>query len=78
MSCKRFPNSPGFCASRGKNSPEKCVLFFLFHWTKYVFGSYGKEGGKKLYVTAGIAGEGNSALRINNPPEIVVIHLEKR
>ncbi|MBO4491500.1 MAG: metallophosphoesterase [Lentisphaeria bacterium] len=47
------------------------------HRTKYVFGSYGKEGGKKLYVTAGIAGEGNSGLRINNPPEIVVIHLEK-
>ena len=47
------------------------------HRTKYVFGSYGKKDGKMLYVTAGIAGEGNSALRINNPPEIVIIHLKK-
>lgn len=47
------------------------------HRTKYVFGSYGKKDGKMLYVTAGIAGEGNSALRINNPPEIVIIRLKK-
>ena len=43
------------------------------HRTNYVFGSYGKPDGKKLYVTAGIGGEGNTGYRINNPPEIVVI-----
>ena len=43
------------------------------HRTEYVFGSYGSGEGKRLYVTAGIAGDGSSALRFNNPPEIVVI-----
>lgn len=48
------------------------------HRTKYVFGSYGSTGGKRLYVTAGIGGEGSSGLRFNNPPEIVVIRLAVR
>ena len=48
-------------------------IFSPKHRTKYVFGAYGGQDGKRLYVTAGIGGEGNSGHRINNPPEIVVI-----
>ena len=51
-------------------------LFSPKHRTKYVSGSYGSQDGKKLYVTAGIGGEGTSGHRINNPPEIVIIRLE--
>ena len=48
-------------------------LFSPKHRTKYVFGAYGGQEGKRLYVTAGIGGEGKSGHRINNPPEIVII-----
>lgn len=48
-------------------------LFSPKHRTQYMFGAYGGNDGKRLYVTAGIGGEGNSGHRINNPPEIVII-----
>ena len=47
------------------------------HRTKYMFGFYGERGGRQLYVSAGVAGEGRSGLRIGNPPEIVVIRPEQ-
>lgn len=55
---------------------EKGAVVSIFspkHRTKYVFGPYGGQDGKRLYVTAGIGGEGKSGHRINNPPEIVII-----
>ena len=57
----------------GMDNGAAISLFSPKHRTKYVFGPYGNHDGKRLYVTAGIGGEGNSGLRINNPPEIVII-----
>jgi len=48
------------------------AALFAGHKEKYFYGLY-RENKKVMYVTSGIGGEGKSGMRINNPPEIVLL-----
>lgn len=48
------------------------AALFTGHREKYFYGFY-QENKKVMYVTSGIGGEGKASMRVNNPPEIVLL-----
>ena len=48
---------------------------FTGHQEKYFYGFY-QENHKVMYVTSGIGGEGKAGMRVNNPPEIVLLNFQ--
>lgn len=48
---------------------------FTGHQEKYFYGFY-QENKKVMYVTSGIGGEGKAGMRVNNPPEIVLLNFQ--